>query len=282
MRKRDHNSRPTPHRCSSAACWPVWWSRRRPSPRSRCPAWPRRPAPRHSGNLPTELTVTRAPQISYIYASDGKTLLATMYDENRRDVPLADISPVMQQGHHRRRGPRLLQAQRRRHQGRRPRVRQQPERRRRPAGRLDADHAVRPAGHRLLGDPPGRTSSPRPRTPAPARSARCSCALQVEKEFTKDEILERYLNIAAVRQRRVRHLRRQPGLLQQGAQGPDARARRRCWPAWSRRRPRTTRPPTSGLPARAATGATTSSTTWSRSAHHPGARRTPPRRPSWS
>lgn len=46
--------------------------------------------------LPTELTVKRAPQISYVYASDGKTLLATMYDENRRDIPLKDVSPIMQ------------------------------------------------------------------------------------------------------------------------------------------------------------------------------------------
>ncbi|MFY1634715.1 transglycosylase domain-containing protein [Solwaraspora sp. WMMB335] len=46
--------------------------------------------------LPTELTVKRAPQISYLYASDGKTMLAAMYDENRRDVPLADVSPIMQ------------------------------------------------------------------------------------------------------------------------------------------------------------------------------------------
>jgi membrane peptidoglycan carboxypeptidase len=47
--------------------------------------------------LPTELTVKMAPQISYLYASDGKTVLATMYDENRRDVPLKDVALVMQQ-----------------------------------------------------------------------------------------------------------------------------------------------------------------------------------------
>lgn len=46
--------------------------------------------------LPSELTVKKAPQISYVYASDGKTLLATMYDENRRDIPLKDVSPIMQ------------------------------------------------------------------------------------------------------------------------------------------------------------------------------------------
>ncbi|RQX10528.1 transglycosylase domain-containing protein, partial [Micromonospora inaquosa] len=48
------------------------------------------------GALPTELTVARAPQISYLLASDGKTPLATMYDENRRDVKLPDISVPMQ------------------------------------------------------------------------------------------------------------------------------------------------------------------------------------------
>lgn len=47
--------------------------------------------------LPTELTVKRSPQMTYIYASDGKTLIATMYEENRRDVPLKDVSPLMQE-----------------------------------------------------------------------------------------------------------------------------------------------------------------------------------------
>ncbi|HTF10617.1 MAG TPA: biosynthetic peptidoglycan transglycosylase, partial [Asanoa sp.] len=45
--------------------------------------------------LPTELTLKRPPQISYIYASDGKKPLATMYDENRRDIELKDMAKVM-------------------------------------------------------------------------------------------------------------------------------------------------------------------------------------------
>jgi membrane peptidoglycan carboxypeptidase len=45
--------------------------------------------------LPTELTVDNGPQISTVYASDGKTRIATMYDEFRRDVPLHDIAPIM-------------------------------------------------------------------------------------------------------------------------------------------------------------------------------------------
>lgn len=45
--------------------------------------------------LPNELIVDDGPQISYMYASDGKTRIAVMYDENRRDVPLEEISPLM-------------------------------------------------------------------------------------------------------------------------------------------------------------------------------------------
>src|ERR687893_837181 len=48
------------------------------------------------GQLPDELTVRRTPQISYVYASDDKTLLATMYDENRRDLPLSEIPLIVQ------------------------------------------------------------------------------------------------------------------------------------------------------------------------------------------
>jgi membrane peptidoglycan carboxypeptidase len=45
--------------------------------------------------LPTELTVDDGPQISYVYASDNETRIAAMYDEFRRNVPLHDIAPIM-------------------------------------------------------------------------------------------------------------------------------------------------------------------------------------------
>ncbi|MEU7871916.1 transglycosylase domain-containing protein [Dactylosporangium sp. NPDC049140] len=48
-------------------------------------------------NLPTDIDVLPSPQITYVYASDGKTLLAMMYDENRRDVKIDDVAPVMWQ-----------------------------------------------------------------------------------------------------------------------------------------------------------------------------------------
>ena len=47
--------------------------------------------------LPSEVVVRRAPQITSLYANDGETLITTIYDENRRDVELSDVAPVMRQ-----------------------------------------------------------------------------------------------------------------------------------------------------------------------------------------
>ncbi|MDR6317016.1 membrane peptidoglycan carboxypeptidase [Actinoplanes couchii] len=47
-------------------------------------------------NLPSELKEFSSPQITRAYASDGKTQIAVFYDEFRSDVPLKDISPNMQ------------------------------------------------------------------------------------------------------------------------------------------------------------------------------------------
>ena len=46
--------------------------------------------------LPGDLIAPPTSQTSYVYASDGKTLITSFYDENRHDVPLADISADMQ------------------------------------------------------------------------------------------------------------------------------------------------------------------------------------------
>jgi membrane peptidoglycan carboxypeptidase len=46
--------------------------------------------------LPTKLTNFSEPQISRIYASDGKTQIAVMYDEYRSEVPLSQISVNVQ------------------------------------------------------------------------------------------------------------------------------------------------------------------------------------------
>jgi membrane peptidoglycan carboxypeptidase len=46
--------------------------------------------------LPTRLTDFNSPQITRVYASDGKTQIAVMYDEFRSEVPLSQISVNMQ------------------------------------------------------------------------------------------------------------------------------------------------------------------------------------------
>ncbi|MFI5894025.1 transglycosylase domain-containing protein [Actinoplanes sp. NPDC051513] len=46
--------------------------------------------------LPSEIKQQTSPQMSRIYASDGKTQIAVMYDEYRSDVPLKDIAVTMQ------------------------------------------------------------------------------------------------------------------------------------------------------------------------------------------
>jgi membrane peptidoglycan carboxypeptidase len=46
--------------------------------------------------LPSELKAYSSPQITRIYASDRKTQISQFYDEFRSDVPLKDISPNMQ------------------------------------------------------------------------------------------------------------------------------------------------------------------------------------------
>jgi membrane peptidoglycan carboxypeptidase len=47
--------------------------------------------------LPAELTTTRAPQQTEVYASDGKTLLSRFFDENRHDVTFDQIAEPMRE-----------------------------------------------------------------------------------------------------------------------------------------------------------------------------------------
>ncbi|RQX31565.1 glycosyl transferase, partial [Micromonospora chalcea] len=48
-------------------------------------------------DLPDALRTPAQPQRSYLYANDGKTLITTFYDVNRTDVSLDEIAPVMRQ-----------------------------------------------------------------------------------------------------------------------------------------------------------------------------------------
>jgi len=66
-------------------------------PASALAAW----AVDHAGvawdDLPEALKDPARLEASYLYASDGKTLLTTFYDQNRRDVSLDEVAPVLRQ-----------------------------------------------------------------------------------------------------------------------------------------------------------------------------------------
>jgi membrane peptidoglycan carboxypeptidase len=47
-------------------------------------------------SMPAALTITPSPQTSYIYASDGTTLLTSFYEEDRKYLPLTEMSPWIQ------------------------------------------------------------------------------------------------------------------------------------------------------------------------------------------
>jgi len=48
-------------------------------------------------SLPASLAIPPVPQTTYVYASDGKTLITEFYDENRTAVPISQVSPYIQQ-----------------------------------------------------------------------------------------------------------------------------------------------------------------------------------------
>ena len=51
---------------------------------------------RHKMALPVQLLAPSDAQVTRIYANDGKTLITTFFDEDRHDVSLNQIAPVMQ------------------------------------------------------------------------------------------------------------------------------------------------------------------------------------------
>ncbi|GGM50036.1 transglycosylase domain-containing protein [Dactylosporangium sucinum] len=145
--------------------------------------------------LPKELGTPRAPQISYVYANDGKTLITTFYDENRRDVPLTQIAPVMLQAVVAAEDIRFYE-----HRGvdsrsvLRALVSNSRGRSQQGASTLTMQY-VRNA---LKNDP---SLTPQQRVDAgvdtPARKLReMRYAVELEKHLSKPEILNRYLNIA--------------------------------------------------------------------------------------
>ncbi|MFJ8581847.1 penicillin-binding protein [Micromonospora sp. NPDC093277] len=148
------------------------------------------------GALPKELAVARSPQITYLLASDGKTPLATMYDENRHDVKLKDISPYMQKA--------IVAAEDHnfyKHNGvdfngvARAFVNNSSAANSQQGASTLTMQFVRLAISYSATHPADVVAATEDTSARKLREM--SLALQVEKEFSKDEIMERYLNLAA-------------------------------------------------------------------------------------
>ena len=144
--------------------------------------------------LPAELITPRAPQATEVYAADRRTLLARFADQNRRNVPLREIAPVMRdaiiaaedQNFYRHTGVDLKGVLRalianstgRYHQG---------------ASTLTMQY-VRMALTYAAASPEAVIAANVDTGVRKVREAQL--ALRLERHLTKDEILERYLNMA--------------------------------------------------------------------------------------
>ena len=192
--------------------------------------------------LPSTLVTPPSPQTTYVYASDGKTLITAFYDENRRNVSAGPGRRGDAAGDRGRRGRPLLPARRSRPQERVVRaVVSDGEQRRRRAGRVDADHAVRP--QRAEDRSESHPAAADRRDLRHRRSASCrrrGTRSRSRQKLTKEEILDRYLNIAYFGDGAYGDLGGRADLLRQAAEPADpARggAARRSRPVARHRQP---------------------------------------------
>ncbi|MFC6239441.1 transglycosylase domain-containing protein [Longivirga aurantiaca] len=145
-------------------------------------------------SLPTQLTAPPLPQRSRILANDG-SVLATIYEQNRIEVPLSEIAPVMQQAVVAVEDGRFYE-----HRGVDPRglIRAF-------VGNSAGDGSVQ-GGSTLTQQYVKNIFVNLATTPEEARAAvarsytrklkEMRYALALERQLSKDEILERYLNIS--------------------------------------------------------------------------------------
>jgi membrane peptidoglycan carboxypeptidase len=146
--------------------------------------------------LPSELRIPANAQTTYLYANDGKTLISTFYDENRTDVPLSAIAPVMRQAMVAAEDTRFFE-----HGGVDPRavVRAMVSNLRGGQTEQGASTLTMQYVRNVLKDDPDLTEQQRRAATAdtPARKLQeMRYASALEQHLSKDEILNRYLNIA--------------------------------------------------------------------------------------
>jgi membrane peptidoglycan carboxypeptidase len=146
-------------------------------------------------DLPAALKSPTISQASYLYASDGKTLITTFYDENRRDVRLDQVAPVMRDAVVAAEDSRFYS-----HGGVdligvvRAVVSNSSTERTQGASTLTMQYV-----RNVLKSDPTRTEQERAEATevSPARKIQeIRYAMALEERLSKEEILERYLNIA--------------------------------------------------------------------------------------
>ena len=144
--------------------------------------------------LPSELKDFSSPQITRIYASDNRTQISQFYDEFRSDVPLKDISPYMREA--------IVAAEDREfyhHNGvdlkgvARAFVNNNNGKSKQGASTITMQYVRMSLAYSATN--PQEVVDATKDTPK-RKITEMKYALQVEKELTKDQILERYLNIA--------------------------------------------------------------------------------------
>ena len=144
--------------------------------------------------LPSELKDFSSPQISRLYASDNKTQISQFYDEFRSDVPLKDMSPYMRDA--------IVAAEDREfyhHNGvdlkgvARAFVNNNNGKAKQGASTITMQYVRMSLAYSATN--PQEVVDATQDTPK-RKITEMKYALQVEKELTKDQILERYLNIA--------------------------------------------------------------------------------------
>jgi len=145
--------------------------------------------------LPTDVEVLPSPQITYIYASDGQTVLALLYDENRQDVPISEVAEVMQKAMVASEDSRFYE-----HNGvdikgvARAFVNNQQGGNTQGASTLTMQYVRQVISYSAK--TPQQVLAATEDTPA-RKLAEIKRALAIEKKLSKQEILERYLNIAS-------------------------------------------------------------------------------------
>jgi membrane peptidoglycan carboxypeptidase len=144
--------------------------------------------------LPSELKHATAPQVTRIFASDGKTPLSVFYDEFRSDVPLKEISKNMQNA--------IIAAEDHefyKHNGvdlkgvARAFVNNNSGKQQQGASTLTMQYVRMSLAYSATN--PQEVVDATKDTPK-RKVNEMKYAMQVEKELTKDQILERYLNTA--------------------------------------------------------------------------------------